>query len=56
MDAGQAKYSYTDGSVFSLPYVPRVGTPVAGVGWWTEKTTVCVMPHTDPPTTCRVLD
>ncbi len=56
MDGGQAKYSPTDGSVFSLSYVPRVGSPVAGVGWWNEKTTVCVMPHPLDPTTCRVLN
>ncbi|KAK3298546.1 uncharacterized protein B0H64DRAFT_77961 [Chaetomium fimeti] len=35
----QAKYSYTDGSVFSLKYKPKVGTPVTGVGWWNNKDT-----------------
>ncbi|EAQ89649.1 hypothetical protein CHGG_06268 [Chaetomium globosum CBS 148.51] len=36
---GQAKYSYTDASVFSLKYKPKVGTPVTGVGWYNKKET-----------------
>ncbi|KAH6854915.1 hypothetical protein B0I37DRAFT_42522 [Chaetomium sp. MPI-CAGE-AT-0009] len=35
----QAKYSYTDGSVFSLKYKPKAGTPVTGVGWWNNHET-----------------
>ena len=35
----QAKYSYTDASVFSLKYKPKVGTPVTGVGWYNKKET-----------------
>ncbi|KAK4042475.1 hypothetical protein C8A01DRAFT_33414 [Parachaetomium inaequale] len=35
-----AKYSYTDGSVFSLLIKPKVGTPVAGAGWWNSKNTI----------------
>jgi len=39
------KYSPTDGRVFSLSHKPKLGTPLAGVGWWTEKITVYVLTH-----------
>ncbi|KAL2262939.1 hypothetical protein VTK26DRAFT_8865 [Humicola hyalothermophila] len=34
------RYSYTDGSVLSLTYKPKIGTPLAGVGWWNEIFTI----------------
>ncbi|KXX74529.1 Protein crumbs 3 [Madurella mycetomatis] len=33
------KYSYTDGSVLSLTHKPKVGTPLAGTGYWADRTT-----------------
>ncbi|KAK4155316.1 hypothetical protein C8A00DRAFT_13620 [Chaetomidium leptoderma] len=36
----QARYSYTDGSVLPLSQRPKIGTPLAGVGWWNQKITV----------------
>jgi hypothetical protein len=40
----QPRYSYTDGSVLSLTFKPKVGTPLAGTGWFNEKYTVYVFP------------
>ncbi len=39
---GNASYSYTDGRVFSLTYKPRIGSPVAGVGWGDTSNTMYV--------------
>ncbi|KAK4659919.1 R8 protein [Podospora pseudocomata] len=33
------KYSYTDGSVFSLTYKPKNDTPLAGSGYWSNEFT-----------------
>lgn len=37
---GDPKYSYTDGSVLSISHKPRVGTPLAGTGWWDNSKTM----------------
>lgn len=34
------KYSYTDGSVLSLTHKPKMGTPLSGTGYWTDRTTM----------------
>ncbi|GAB1311653.1 Fucose-specific lectin [Madurella fahalii] len=34
------KYSYTDGSVLSLTHKPRLGTPLAGTGYWADRMTI----------------
>lgn len=34
------QYSYVDGSVLSLAYKPKTGTPLAGVGWWNKQYTM----------------
>ncbi|KAL2130226.1 hypothetical protein VTI74DRAFT_6723 [Chaetomium olivicolor] len=41
------KYSYTDGNVLALSQKPKAGTPLAGVGWWTEKNTIASIFYID---------
>ncbi|KAK4229548.1 hypothetical protein QBC38DRAFT_359191 [Podospora fimiseda] len=40
-------YSPDDGSVFSLDYTPKNGTPLAGTGYWTEILTVASIYYID---------
>ena len=36
---GVPTYSHTDSSELPLSHSPKKGTPLAGTGWWNEKTT-----------------
>ncbi|KAK3935680.1 hypothetical protein QBC46DRAFT_45021 [Diplogelasinospora grovesii] len=44
---GQPFYSYTGGSAFSLSYKPKIGTALAGTGYWDSTKTVASIFYTD---------
>ncbi|KAK4192477.1 hypothetical protein QBC35DRAFT_224683 [Podospora australis] len=41
------RYSYTDGSVFSLQNKPKNNTAIAGAGWWDSEKTVATLFYVD---------
>jgi hypothetical protein len=40
---GEARYSHDDDRVLELEYTPKIGTPLAGVGWYNRVLTVYVL-------------